>query len=95
MNPHDVPKYKGDRGIVECTIEIGVPDGAVTERMAHVAVMRREIIPTRIGNANWFSRRDVEEWLRSRKQPGHYRAGENRVPENVVLQPVRGAKVAH
>ncbi|MGV7698390.1 hypothetical protein PJM27_22355 [Mycobacterium kansasii] len=52
MDPHEVPKYKGDRGIVECTVELGVPAGAVTERMAHVAVMRREIIPTRIGNAN-------------------------------------------
>jgi hypothetical protein len=41
--------------------------------MAHVAVFRREIRPTRIGNANYFSRRDVEEWLRSRKQSGHYR----------------------
>ena len=72
MDPHEVPKYKGDLGIVECCeLDIGMPIGAVSERMAHVAVFRREIHPTRIGNANYFSRRDVEEWLRSRKQSGH------------------------
>jgi hypothetical protein len=94
MDPNEVPKYKGDEGIVQCCLELGMPEGAVKLRMAHTAVLRREIIPTRIGNANWFSRRDVEEWLRSRKQPGYYHAGEDRVPENVGLHPVSGTKVA-
>lgn len=76
MSPDEVPIYKGDRGIVQACHDIGLPDGAMTERMAHVAVFRRELEPTRIGNANWFSKRDVEEWLRSRRQPGIYRAPE-------------------
>lgn len=73
MEPDEVPTYKGDKGILHACRDIGMPDGAVTERMAHVAVVRREITPTRIGNANWFSRRDVEDWLRSRRQTGPYR----------------------
>lgn len=86
MEPDEVPTYKGDKGILQAIRDIGVPDGAVTERMAHIAVVRREIIPTRIGNANWFSRRDVEEWLRSRKQPGHYRARADYIPTSAAAQ---------
>ena len=73
MDSDEVPIYKGDKGIVEACRDIGLRDGAVTVRAAHVAVYRREIIPTRIGNANWYSRSAVEEWLRSRRQFGVYR----------------------
>jgi hypothetical protein len=67
VHPDEVPTLKGDRGILDYTHELGAV--GVTQRTVHYAVVRREIIPTRLGNANWFSRRDVQEWLRSRKQP--------------------------
>jgi hypothetical protein len=41
----------------------------VTRRSVKMAVQRREIIPTRLGNGNWFSRRDGDDWIKSRKQP--------------------------
>ncbi len=40
---------------------------AVTRNVIKWAVLRREIIPTRIGKANMFSKRDGLEWLASRK----------------------------
>jgi hypothetical protein len=39
----------------------------VTRRSIKYAVMRREIAPTRIGNRNYFSKRDGLEWIRSCK----------------------------
>jgi hypothetical protein len=39
----------------------------VTRRAVKYAVMRREIVPTRIGNGNYFSKRDGLEWIKSRK----------------------------
>lgn len=50
----------------------------VTRRSIKWAVLRREIIPTRIGNRNYFSRRDGLEWIASRRQPGIYRAPKTR-----------------
>lgn len=41
----------------------------VTRRCIKYAVMRREIVPTRIGNGNYFSKRDGLEWIKSRKAP--------------------------
>ena len=43
-------------------------DLPVTRRMLHYAVMRREIAPTRLGNGNYFSKRDGLQWVRSRKR---------------------------
>ena len=40
----------------------------VTRRMIKYAVMRREVVPTRLGNGNYFSKRDGLEWIRSRKR---------------------------
>lgn len=40
----------------------------VTRQMIHYAVIRREIVPTRLRNGNYFSKRDGLEWIRSRKQ---------------------------
>jgi hypothetical protein len=40
----------------------------VTRRMIKYAVMRREVLPTRLGNGNDFSKRDGLEWIRSRKR---------------------------
>ncbi|WP_231975918.1 hypothetical protein [Mycobacterium sp. E2462] len=39
----------------------------VTRRAIKYAVMRREIVPTRLGNRNYFSKRDGLEWIKSRK----------------------------
>jgi hypothetical protein len=70
MDDDERLRYKGDKGFARGVLEVGAVE--ITERFAHTVIGRREVEPTRIGNANWFSRRDIEEWLRSRKQPGHY-----------------------
>lgn len=49
----------------------GIP---VTRRAIKMAVINREIEPTRLGNGNFFSRRDGLAWLYSRKQDGAYNA---------------------
>lgn len=67
MEPDEVPTLKGDKGIYDYCQELGAV--GVTQRFVHVAVYERRIMPTRLGNANWFSKRDVQEWLRSLKQP--------------------------
>lgn len=49
--------------------EEGIP---VSRRAVKHAVLRREIVPTRIGNSNRFSKQDAWDWLASRRQPGVY-----------------------
>jgi hypothetical protein len=44
-------------------------DVPVTRRSIKYAVMRREIVPTRIGLRNYFSKRDGLDWIASRKRP--------------------------
>jgi hypothetical protein len=39
----------------------------VSRRAIKYAVLRREIIPTRFGNGNYFSKRDGLEWIKSRQ----------------------------
>jgi hypothetical protein len=46
----------------------------VSRRAIKWAVLRREIAPTRIGRSNRFSKQDGWDWVKSRKQPGIYRA---------------------
>jgi hypothetical protein len=41
----------------------------VTRRSIKYAVMRREIVPTRIGSRNYFCKQDGLDWLASRKRP--------------------------
>lgn len=48
----------------------------VTRRAIKHAVLRREILPTRLGNGNFYSKRDGLEWVKSRRQPGVYRVPE-------------------
>jgi hypothetical protein len=60
-------------------------DLSATKRSVHDAVLRREILPTRIGRGNFFSKRDGLDWIASRKQTGTYRvksaaAQQNRRP---------------
>lgn len=47
-------------------------DLPVTRRAIKWAVLRREIVPTRLGRANYFSKRDGLNWIESRKQYGNY-----------------------
>lgn len=47
--------------------DLGV--GGVTRRSVKHAVIRREIVPTRIGNSNYFSKRDGLKWLEAQKHP--------------------------
>jgi hypothetical protein len=37
----------------------------VTRRTIKHAVIRREIVPTRLGNSNYFSKRDGLQWVES------------------------------
>ena len=46
----------------------------VTRRTVKWAVLRREIVPTRLGNCNYFRKRDGLDWITSRRQPGVYAA---------------------
>ena len=41
----------------------------VTRRSVKHAVIRREIVPTRIGNNNYFSKQDGLDWLKAQKHP--------------------------
>jgi hypothetical protein len=63
----------------------------VTRWAIKQAVQRREIVPTRIGNKNWFSKQDGDDWIKSRKQPEPWRfVGANanrRAPESAAPQP--------
>ena len=50
----------------------GIP---VTRRAIKHAVIRREIVPTRLGNHNRYSKQDGWDFIASRRQAGAYRAG--------------------
>jgi hypothetical protein len=52
-------------------------DLPVSRRAVKWAVLRREIAPTRLGNGNYFSRRDGLDWIKSRKQYRTYPMPEN------------------
>lgn len=47
-------------------------DLPVSRRAVKRAVLARQIHPTRLGNGNYFSKRDGLDWIKSRKQPGTY-----------------------
>lgn len=48
----------------------GIP---VSRRAIKHGVLRREILPTRLGNTNLFSKQDGWDFIASRKQSGVYR----------------------
>jgi hypothetical protein len=56
-------------------------DLPVTRRAIKHAVLRREILPTRLGNGNFYSKRDGLHWVESRKQSGVYRAPETQAAQ--------------
>lgn len=41
----------------------------VTRRGVKHAVIRREIVPTRIGNKNFFAKQDAHDWLKAQRHP--------------------------
>ena len=55
--------------------DLGLP---VKRRAIKYAVLRRQIEPTNFSGANFFSKRDGLDWVKSRKQSGVYRAPEAR-----------------
>jgi len=44
-------------------------DLPVARRSVKWAVLRGEIVPTKLGRNNYFSKRDGLDWIASRKQP--------------------------
>lgn len=47
--------------------ELGVT--VVTRRSVKYAVIRREIVPTRIANRNFFTKQDAHDWLKAQRHP--------------------------
>jgi hypothetical protein len=58
--------------------EEGLP---VTRYLIKCAVMRRELVPVRLGHGNYFSRRDGLTWIESRRTPGPYRVPKAQLAE--------------
>jgi hypothetical protein len=77
VDPNDVANLNQEAAFQKL-IEWGYP---VTRRMIKYAVMRRELIPVRLGNGNYLSANDLLKWIESRRQPGIYR-----VPETKAAQ---------
>ncbi len=71
-NPLDVTDLTEEQ-LWEYLVSLGYP---VTRRAIKWAVLRREILPVRLGRGNYFSRRDGLDWIESRRQPGNYHAPE-------------------
>lgn len=70
IDPLDVPNLNEER-LFQRLQALGFP---VTRRSIKHAVLRRELIPVRIGRGNFLSLRDGLDWIESRRQPGVYRA---------------------
>jgi hypothetical protein len=70
VDPLDIPNLS-EQQLFEKLRELGFP---VTRRSIKDAVMRRELIPVRIGRGNYMSIRDGLNWIESRRQPGLYKA---------------------
>lgn len=65
LDPLDVPDLKEHQLFLFMKNELGLP---VTEGYIHNEIIAREIVPTKIGSNNYFTRRDALEWLeRTRK----------------------------
>ena len=67
-----------EEGVFQFLRELGYP---VTRRMVKYAILRRELVPVRLGVGNYVSRQDVLDWVESRRQPGVYRAPQGKAAE--------------
>lgn len=65
LDPLDVPDLTEDGLFEYLHSDEGVK--ALTRNAIKWAVLRQEIIPTRIGKSNMYTRRDALNWLASRK----------------------------
>ncbi len=69
VDPLDVTNLDQD-GVFQFLISEGYP---ATRHLVKWMFLRREVVPVRLGNTNYVSRRDVLNWIESRRQPGNYR----------------------
>jgi hypothetical protein len=69
LDPLDVPNLNQDE-VFWFMVDEGIP---TTRWMVKQMFARREVHPVRLGNSNYVSRRQVLEWVESRRQPGNYR----------------------
>jgi hypothetical protein len=67
VNDSELPKFNEQQLFEYLHYDLGVE--GVTRRSVKQAVIRREIVPTRIGNSNYFSKRDGLRWLEAQKHP--------------------------
>jgi len=67
MDDIDLPIFNEQELFGYLHYDLGVV--GVTRRSVKYAVVRREIVPTRIGNKNFFSKRDGLDWLKAQKHP--------------------------
>jgi hypothetical protein len=75
IDPIDIPNLN-EEGLFQKLRALGFP---VTRRSIKYGVLRRELIPVRIGRGNYLSLRDGLNWIESRRQPGVYHAPESQV----------------
>lgn len=69
VDPNEVTNLNQEQ-LFQTLLELGYP---VTRYVVRMAILRREINPTRIGNGNYYSVNDGLRWIASRRQEGHYR----------------------
>ncbi len=80
VDPLDIPNLDQDGVFDYLILDLDIP---ATRHMVKWAFLRREMIPVRLGNSNYVSRRDVLNWIESRRQPGTYRLN---VPPEAVSE---------
>lgn len=87
MDDRELPIYNEQQLFEFLRYDLGVT--GVSRRSVKHAVIHREIVPTRLGNNNYFSKQDGLDWLKSRKQPQPSRfVGPNahRAPKSTAAQ---------
>ena len=67
MDDRELPIYNEQQLFEYLRYHLGVT--GVTRRSIKHGVIRREIVPTRIGNNNYFSKQDGLDWLKAQKHP--------------------------
>lgn len=80
VEPHPLDVTNLNRAdALKFLLELGYP---VTGRQIKDAFDRREVHPVRLGTGNYVSRRDMLNWIESRRQTG----GPYRVPRTVAAE---------
>ena len=68
VDPLDVTNLDQD-GVFHFLVDEGFP---ATRHLVKYMFLRREVHPVRLGHGNYVSRRDVLDWVQSRRQSGTY-----------------------